>query len=303
LTSKIRRLGIVAALTIIILFGIVLIAVSYSQVGVASATGTGGLPLSAYDVSAVPQSVAEDATMLATELYGDSQEKCNDFVNQLLSTYKEANNKDFIVFFNSGGWGSNLVETSRGWWSISDGIQTELSRTGYTSLVLNYQRTVKDIRGCLNELVEMFTDYPSKAKDLAYRVEFITEHVPETRVILAGESIGTVICDSAMNILEDNPRVYSIQTGPPPWHKSVTLDRKLLMDSNGIVPDSFSQGDFATMIYTNIKVLFGMSGSDYEPGRVLRLVMAPGHYYSWQYSSIYSQITGFLDENFKIKWR
>jgi len=148
----------------------------------------------------------------------------------------------------------------------------------------------------------MITDYPSKAKDLAYRVEFLTDHVPDLRVILAGESNGTIICDNAMNILEDNPQVYSIQTGPPFWHKNAMSDKKLLLTSNGITPDSFSQGDVRTMIFASLKALFGLSQPEDEPGKILHYVRAPGHDYQWQYYSVYSQITNFLDDNFGIKW-
>ena len=150
MASKIRRIGIAAALSVVILFAVVLLALSYSEVGVTCEIGTGGLPLSDCDLSAMPQSVVEDATKLATEVYGDSQEKCDDFVCQLLTVYEEAKNKDFVVIFNSGGWGSNLVETSPGWWGIFTGIQSELSSSGYTSLPINYRRTVEDIRGCFD---------------------------------------------------------------------------------------------------------------------------------------------------------
>lgn len=303
MASRIRRLGVLAALTAVSLFGVVLMALSYSEVGISCEIGTGGIPLSVYEVTPLPQSVVDDATRLATELYGDSQEKCTDFTRQLLTMYREAQDKDFIVIFNSGGWGSNLVETSQGWWSIFGGIQSELSDSGYKLLMLNYQRTVEDLRGCLNEVVEMFTDYPSKAKDLACRVDFLTGHIPDLKVILAGESNGTVICDSVMDVLEDNPQVYYIQTGPPFWHRSTMQGNKLLLLSNGIVPDSFSDGDVPAMVRANLKVLLRISQRGDEPGTILRLVVAPGHDYGWHYQSIYTEITNFLDEKFGLKWQ
>ena len=158
--------------------------------------------------------------------------------------YSKAKDKDFVVIFNSDGWGGNLLETSLGWQSIFTGIESELAGSDYTSLLLNYQRTVKTLRGRLNELVERITGYPSKAKDLASRVEFFTRHIPDLRVILANENNGTVISDNVMNILEDNPQGYSIQTGPLSWSKNIVSDRTLVITNNGIVPDSYSQGNF-----------------------------------------------------------
>ena len=303
MTTKIRRLKLGVTLTVVLSLAIVLLAPSFSAAGVACETGTGGTPLSVSDFSAIPQSVVDDAARLATELFGDYQQECDAFASQLLATYLKAKDKDFIMVFNPGGWGWNLLETSPEWRSIFDGIKSELNSSGYTSLLLDYQRTTDSWRGCFGELVEMMTGYPSKAQDLALRVGFLTNHIPDLRVILAGESTGTIISDRAMNILRGNPQVYSIQTGPPFWHKSTVLDRTLVMTSNGVTPDSFSRGDFFTIVCVNLEALFGFSQAEDEAGRVLLYVGSPGHEYWWQYPGVYSQITSFLNKNFGIKWR
>jgi hypothetical protein len=303
MASNIRKLGVLIALTAVLLLGTVLLALSYSGVGVTGEVGTGGLPLSTYDLSAVPQSVAEDAARLAEELFGDGQEKGKEFVSQLLATYVEARDKDFVLLFNPGGWGWNLLESSPGWRSIFTGIESSLDSLGYTSLLLNYQRTEDNLHGIINECLEMITLYPSKARNLAHRVEFLTDHIPDLRVIIAGESDGTVISDSAMNILRDNPQVYSIQTGPPFWHEAVMLDRTLVLDTNGMVPDSFSQGNIPVMIWASIKDLFGLPQSEEHVGRVMRYISAPGHDYQWQYPKVYSRIIIFLEKNFGTKER
>ncbi len=278
-----------------------MLALSASPVAVTSETGSGGFPLSASDLSAVPQSVTEDATKLATELFGDAQEKYDDFVNQLLGAYAEAEDKDFVIVFNPGGWGWSLVEASPGWWSIFTGLESELNNSGYTSLLLNYRRTVDTLQGRLDEIVEMINSYSSKSKELAYRVEFLTSHIPNLRVIITGESNGTVISDQAMNILADNPQVYSIQTGPPFWYDNVMLDRTLVMTDNGRTPDSFSRGEFSTMIRASLRALFGLPQPENQSGTIFYYVRAPGHDYWWQYPGVYSQIADFLDKNFGIK--
>ena len=299
--SKIGKRRIAIALAIVLPLFVVVLALSASQIAVTSEIGSEGLPLSASDLSAVPQSVAEDANRLAAELLGDGQEKYDDFVNQLLGAYLKAKEKDFVIVFNLGGWGWNLVETSPGWCSISTGIESELNSSGYTSLLLNYLRTVNTLQGRVDELVEMITGYSSKAEELAYRVGFLTTHIPDLRVIIAGESLGAVISDRAMNLLADNPQVYSIQTGPPFWHDTIMLDRTLVMTYNGINPDSFSQGDFRTIIIGNLRSFFGLSQPREDFGTILHHVGAPGHDYWWQYPKVYTQITSFLDKNFGIK--
>ncbi|MFQ5997377.1 MAG: hypothetical protein ACE5KP_07140 [Dehalococcoidales bacterium] len=296
---NIRRLGILVALAAVLLLGVGLLALSYSDVGVTVGVGNGGLPLSVPDLSAVPQSVADDATELAQELFGDYPEKYNDFVNQLLAAYVEVKDKDFVVVFNSGGWGWNFLENSPGWYDISNGIRAELDEWGYTSALLNYRRTSESFRGMIDEFVEVIGAYPSKAENLARRVEFLTAHLPELKVIVTGESNGSVMSDSAMNILRDNPQVYSIQTGPPFWHRNVMLERTLVLDSNGMTPDCFSQGDIPAIIWASLKALVGLSSSEgEEPGRILYFFRAPGHDYRWQHPGVYSQITAFLEHNF-----
>ena len=296
--TKISKRRIAIALAIVLPLVTMGLALSASQVAVTSEIGDRGLPLSASDLSAVPKPVIEDATRLATELFGDYQEKYDDFVDQLLGAYLEAKDKDFVIVFNPGGWGWNLVEASPGWWSIFTGIESELNSSNYTSLLLTHRRTVNTLQGRLNEIVEVITGYSSKAEDLAYRVEFLTSHIPDLTVIITGESTGTVISDQAMSILADNPQVYSIQTGPPFWHDYIMMDRTLVMTDNGIFPDAYSQGDFLTVVRANLEALFGLPQSEDKLGTILRYVRAPGHEYRWQYPGVYSQVTKFLDKNF-----
>ena len=299
MSTQVRRLKIAVTLTVVLSLAIVVLVPSSSVIGVTLRVGPEGLDLPRSDWMAVPQPVVEDATRLATELYGSHQENCNDFIDQLLATYLEARDKDFVIFFNSGGWGWNILGASAEWYSIFIGIQSELASWGYTSLLLNYQRTINTVQGYFNEAMSMIGRYPAQAKDLASRVNFLTKHIPDLRVIITGESNGTVIADSTMSILRDNPQVYSIQTGPPFWHKNVMLERTLVLQGNGIMPDYFSRGDILILICANLEALFGFSQA--ESGKILLYLSSPGHEYGWQYPEVYFQITSFLQENFELK--
>ncbi len=267
----------------------------------ANAIGVQEPRLSEYEYSAIPQSVIEDATGLAQEIAGDSQEKFQDFMDQLLATYMEARDRDVVIVFNSGGWGWNLLDETPGWASILDGIKFELDGLGYKSLVLNYRRTGSGLLGCIKEFFEAAVRYPTKARELSTRVEFLTDHIPDLRVIVAGESNGTVITDSTMSILRDNSRVYSIQTGTPFWHRPTSLDRTLLMNSNGKTIDTFSYGNIRAMIGATVKGWFGLLSPEESPGTVLSWLRAPGHDYSWQYPGVCSEVVKFLKTNFSIK--
>jgi hypothetical protein len=299
--KKVLRLGVLGALIAVLLFVIVWLTFLYTEVGVANAIGVQGPSLLESDISAIPQSVVEDATRLAKELVGDSQDRFQNVVDQLLATYVEAKNSDVVVFFNSGGWGWNILDETPGWKSILDGIKSELEGLGYKSLVFNYRRTSEGLRGCIKEFIEVVARYPSKAKELAKRVEFLTAHLPDLKVIVAGESTGTVVTDKTMGILKDKPQVYSIQTGNPFWHKPTSLDRTLLMNSNGKTIDTFSYGNIRVILWTTVKGWFGLAPVENNPGTILSWLRAPGHDYSWQYPGVCSEVVKFLKGNFGSK--
>ena len=298
---NLRKLGIILTLTAVLLLGVVILAFSYIDIGLTDLVDEKAKQVAVAGFAEVPESVMEDAAATATELYGDYQDKYEEYVNQLLTTYIEAKDRDFVVIFNPGGWGTKVLEKSPTWCEICQGIETELDGLGYSSLILDYRRTAESMRGLTKELVELFSFYPSKAKNLAGRVEFLTRNVPDLKVIVAGNSNGTVISDTVMAILRDNPRVYSIQTGTPFWHKRTTVERTLVLDTNGEIPDAFSQGDIPAMLTTSFKALFGFSlTAEEEAGRIFYFVRAPGHDYRWQYPGVYLKITDFLKQNFSL---
>ncbi|MCX6010650.1 MAG: hypothetical protein NT134_00025, partial [Chloroflexi bacterium] len=241
--KKIHWLGITLALFVALVVVMAVMVASYIEMGVTSEIGTGGQPLLAYDVAEVPPSIIDDASEVAAEIFGDDEAKCRDFAAQLLASYAEAKDHDFVLVFNSGGWGWNLLEESPGWWGIFEGIDAELATWNYSSVKLDYLRATPDFKGRLDEFWEALIGYRSKAEVLAARTEFLTDHLPDIRVILAGESTGAVIIDSAMVIMGDNPRVYSIQAGPPFWHETITKERSLIMMGNGVSVDTLSYGN------------------------------------------------------------
>ncbi len=287
-------LGLFAALVVVM----AVIIASYTEAGITSEIGTGGQPLTTYDAAEVPPSVIDDADMVAAEIFGDDDDKCGDFAVQLVATYVAAEERDFVVIFNSGGWGWNLLEDSPGWLATFEGIDAELADWGYTSLPLEYLRATSEFDSRLEELWEMLIAYPSKAGVLAARTEFLTDHLPDLRVILIGESTGAVVIDSVMVIMNDNPRVYSIQAGPPFWHDPVSTERSLLMTGNGIEVDTFSQGNGFDFILGCYKKWFGVIKTTSYYGTEPHIVVAPGHDYWWQYPEVRSQITEFLRDNF-----
>jgi len=293
--NRARHWKIAVILAVVIVANLT-VGLSVSSVGVASELGAGGYPLyTTANISAVPQPIIDDAIRNAEELFGRIKDESLDYINELLAMYTESMNKDVLLIFNPGGWGSSPAEVENGWGSILDGIKQQLAASGMDSLVLTFQRTTDNWLGRCKELEEIFTGYSSKAKDLASRVEFLTAHNPELKIIITGESMGTIMSGKVMDVLGTNPQVFSIQTGPPPWYKMENTERTLVITDNGIMPDSFSRGDLFTMLKANLAALFNLRSAENNQGTVLKLFRSPGHDYSWEYPAVSLQITEFLE--------
>jgi hypothetical protein len=296
--SKVWRTGILAFLGFVLLLGAAALIAPYTEPGIASAVGSDGVPLLLTDYSGLPRAVIDGANDLADELFEDYPEEREYFVSQLLALYVEARDEDFVIFFNAGGWGWNLLEDSPGWQTIFDGIEAELEDWSYSSLRVNYLRAADTLRGRLNEVEEMISRYQLTAQYLASRVDFLLTYIPDIRIILAGESTGTMIANGAMEIIGDNPQVYSIQTGPPFWIHPYTSENTLVMTDNGLAPDCFSHANLFEFIFGYVRYWLGFLEPEDDFGTTPHVVTAPGHDYWWQYPEVCSRITDFLNQHF-----
>ena len=90
MAGRIRRLAILTTLSGILLLAIVLLAVAYADVGITDDFWAAGFGLATQDFSEVPQSVMDDAAVLAAELFGDNRDRYQAFVDQLLATYAQS---------------------------------------------------------------------------------------------------------------------------------------------------------------------------------------------------------------------
>jgi hypothetical protein len=298
MTAKVRKLQIGVTLTVAVSLAIVLLTPSPVVPAEAYEVGKGDIPLSINDFSVVPQSIVDNATELATKLFGKDETKCHDFIGQLLATYLAAEDKDVVIFVNSGGWGWSSIEDFPYGHDLVTGVEAELNSLGCATLWLDHYRTAHSLNGCLSELMLAPGLYPSKAEDLAARTKFLTNHIPGIKIILAGISNGCTVCEGAIRILKDNQQVYSVQLGPPFWNRNLVLERSLILRSNGIIPDPFSQGNLFTIIRANLEAMLGISQDN--PGHILLYIGAPGHDYRWQHPHVRSQIIDFLDKNFAL---
>jgi len=299
--GKGRRLKRLFSTSAIIIFILMLfLAITFSGIGVISeieAHGDGDVIQET--VTGIPEDVVQDAEIQAELLFGNSW-KTDLFKDQLIGAYREAQDKDFVIMFNSGGWGTKTIDASVHWTTIMDGIESELIDSGYSVITLSYQRTYDSLQGKLHETKEMLTGYLGKSKDLAVSVDFLTRHNPDLKVIITGESMGTIICDSTMNKLKKNDHVFSIQTGSPFWQRNTVVSRTVQINNNGNTPDAFHNGDLWAIIKSSAKSLVGIEDEN-DRGEILGFLAAPGHEYWWDDPGVYGQINTFLTDQFGIQ--
>jgi hypothetical protein len=298
--KKLNKLGGpgIVVLAAMLVFIIILIILYNSEVGLANDIGIREPVFTDVDFSSVPQSVVDDAQKVADELAGDDEARHQVVMEQLVGSYIAASEVDVVIFFNSGGMGWNYVRDTPGWETILNGITTKLEELGHRPLVINYCRTNKGLWGSVKEVLEASTRYTKKVGDLEKRIEFVVDHVPDIKVIITGESTGTVITEEAMSFFRDRPNVYSIQTGNPFWYKARAQERTLRINTNGTCVDSFSYGNMPGMIWATFKHWIGLSSPEDNPGDILKWLKAPGHHYSWDYPGISTEILKFLEDNF-----
>ena len=292
--------GSIVAAVILVFICLVLILYN-SGIGMASDIGIREPDFTNVDFSSVPQSVIDDAEKMADELVGNGGERHQEVVNQLVGSYIAARDVDIVIFFNSGGMGWSYIKDTPGWESILNGITSELETLGYRPLVLNYCRTSKGLWGSIKEIIEASTRYTKKVEGMEKRVEFLVDHLPDLKVIIAGESTGTTITEESMNFFRDRPNVYSIQTGTPFWYNTEVQERTLRINTNGTCEDAFNHGNVPGMVWATFKGWIGLTSPEDNPGDILKWLKAPGHHYSWQYPGISSEIIRFLEDNFAKK--
>jgi hypothetical protein len=84
-------------------------------------------------------SMREQAYELATILFDDPAQ-CNKFADEIVEIYFEAKDMDFLLIYNTGGFGGGTMAEDPEWPSILEGIKEELAELGYKSIIVEHVR-------------------------------------------------------------------------------------------------------------------------------------------------------------------
>ena len=263
------------------------------------------------------KSVAEQqAWQIAARVVGASKEGQERFVTELLDLYYKVKDSDLVIFCIPGGWGKKpLADNSQGRsWLV--GMETEMTKLGYRYCEVDDIRTGNGLFDYLFEFKEQLTHYPSKAKEVAAKIDFLTQQVKGLKVVITGQSNGAAFAGEIVTRLKDNPGVYSIQVGIPFWHRVARASRSLVIDNNGVGADALTDRDLLSLVKVNLVKIFiinnvpSFTPIDWVITRAILVfwpynfglgLQAPGHEYMWEYPGVGPVIERFLVNNFAQK--
>jgi hypothetical protein len=258
-------------------------------------------------------SIEQQAWQLADEVVGASREVQEQFVAELLDLCYKAKDSDLAIFCNAGGWGKKPLAADYQGRTWMAGIEAKLTELGCDYCIVDGVRTGSGMVEYLVEFKEQLTHYPSKAKELAAKIRFLTQQVSGLKIIVAGQSSGAAFSSEVARYLEDYPGVYSIQVGTPFWHRAPEVAQSLVIDNSGVGADALAGRDLVTLFKANWVKLFviGQAPSftpvDWLMTRAFLVfgaynfnlgMEAPGHEYMWEYPGVGPVIEAFLAENF-----
>ncbi|OGO03910.1 MAG: hypothetical protein A2Y91_06550 [Chloroflexi bacterium RBG_13_54_8] len=255
--------------------------------------------------SADPATMKERAHELATHLFKGSAE-CSRFADEVVQVYSETQGIDFLLIYNTGGFGGSTMANDPEWSSILEGIRAELANLGYSSVIVEHQRSGKGLTDFLKETQDTQRNYRAKAPVLAAKVALLTKHNSQLKVIVTGRCFGGMISNEVTKLDAGNPRLYSIQASLPFWYTDSGLERSLIIRGNGVEPDIVGSRGYLDFLWKLARANVGRLPSSSPPkGGSFRAwrwyLKAPGHIYTWDYPGVRTSVVAFLEQNFGRK--
>lgn len=245
----------------------------------------------------------EDANHLAEQLFGNEVKKRASFTSRLLDMCARAQDKDFILIHNPGGWGTTHLENLLQWErSIVEGVSTTIEKLGYTWSLMQYFRTNSGWREKMRDAKEQARFFISKARIMAAELKFVTQHFDTLRVIMIGVSQGAAFSNAVSQYLDGHDRVFSLELGIPFPYKSrrIITKRTLALDSNGLMPDALMEWNIPIIVRTYLTAPWRWIKYRLQGKRIkfTYCVNVPGHDYNWDYPEVQRQVEEFLNLNF-----
>ncbi len=208
--------------------------------------------------------------------------------------------RDVIIIFNSGGWGNTPLEEAEDFAPAIKGIEKTLDSWGYRSVVIPYKRTKDGLLGKFWGIKDSFSSFRFSSENLAEKVEFLIENLPDKKIIIAGLSNGASLVDESMEKISTNTQnsVYAIVAGIPFWSEPYESENILHLSNNK--KDTLSTGEVKSLVFSLIKAPFvwieaRINGQNLPFSKAIQV---PGHNYFWSSPEVGPEIVTFLEDKF-----
>lgn len=215
--------------------------------------------------------------------------------DQLQKFLSACSSKDFLIIFNSGGWGHTSLEKATDFRSIIWGIQKELNRRGYSSLVIPYIRAKETLFGKVLGIKDISSFFGSQSKYLAKQIDKFLHVYPDKKIIMAGLSMGALFVDETMKRVKKKESVFAIKIGMP-FYADHILSENIIEISEE--EDALARGEGRILFFSTIRGLKKWFSAKIkgEPLTLSKAVNIPGHHlYSWDYHPVKEKIIDFLE--------
>ncbi|MDY6833725.1 MAG: hypothetical protein SVY53_02870 [Chloroflexota bacterium] len=216
--------------------------------------------------------------------------------NELLEWYEIAKEIDFLLVYNTGGFGGSPIEQDEEWPTVLEAVQSELASLGCTSDIVEFKRGGYGSGEIIPTIGDMFNMFSETAPELAGRLGFLLKYCPELKVIITGRSTGAAFCKEVMLLLEPETNIYSIQAGLPVWYNSSAKDERTFIIEED--DDPLSNGNIGVLIKHNLGRIPTTTPPEEGSLQILSWYLkVPGHAFNWDLMGEEGQhkLIGFIE--------
>jgi hypothetical protein len=254
--------------------------------------------------------IQEKAAKLAAVLYRGNAKKQSELVARLIDTYYKAVDKEVLVIHSPGGWGCTDIANLIAWEkSVVEGVQSALTEMGTDWVLVQFFRAGKSkwnhFKHIPQQTVNFFSGKTRLVPVLAGELQFLAENIKGLKILLLGASQGAAFNNEVMKNVKNTYEIYSVELGTffAQLPRRVITSKTLAIDSNGLMMDPVVHWNFLKTLRAYVQAPFSwlkykMAG---EPVKFTVCINVPGHDYNWEYLSVRSQVTKFLEANLGAK--
>jgi hypothetical protein len=246
------------------------------------------------------EAYVKEAHCIASALFAGQPQACAEFRDTILQTFVDTAGADAVILYNPGGWGRMGMDKDGQWAPVVVQAEALLEERGYNTVTQTFLRTSSTFFGVLEEFQELLFCFPTKAREQADLVTFLTENRPEVQVVITGLSQGGAYTNEVSKLLESNERVCSIAAGVPFYYLESVSNNTLVLDNNGVEADALKDGDATALLSCTVSAYRSWlwNGLDGGPLGVGAYYNPPGHDYHWEEPGVGPIVTGFLRYHF-----